>query len=72
MYTTALFFAEQTGVSAQQLQRGDRNQERVRTILEIFENLDADNFDAVQLMSADISIFRPGELYRRLEHEHRW
>lgn len=74
MYSTALLFFEQLNCSVLDLQAqaSHLSSETSSIALEIFHNLDADNFDAMQLITAELSIRNPTELYRRFEHEQLW
>ncbi|KAI9024744.1 hypothetical protein DFJ74DRAFT_666004 [Hyaloraphidium curvatum] len=73
MFATALLFLEQVVPNAPDLRRGSGVRREGRDmVLKIFENLDADNFDAMQMMYGDLSLFRPTELSRRFEHERQW
>ena len=74
MYTTALLFVEEANQQAGDLMNhaSTASGSPASIALTIFENLDPDNFDAMQLMTTDLSICRPAELYRRFDHEQRW
>lgn len=73
MFSTALIFLEQEARSPTDLEaEGSEQTSRIDLALDIFENLDADNFDALQLRVADLSLFRTFQLSRRFEHEHEW
>lgn len=73
MFTAALLFAEQLGLTADSLSGQDPTSAAQRTmVLEIFESIDNDNFDAMQFMNSDLSLVRPAELNRRFEHERQW